>query len=124
MFKPLTHSFKSDTITAKVVKQLKCIEERKKTEICLANEGSGLGFPSTNLGKLLRSIIGEEFGVSLNEKGPHKPEFVYNIRIHSLMIYTDLLECNIAGDTKAPLLQCFPFIPELKARNYRNAHEL
>ena len=48
-------------------------------------------------------------------KGPHKPQFTYDIlRIHSLMIYSDLVEYNIVGDTKAPLLRCFPFISKLK----------
>ena len=41
--------------------------------------------------------------------------FGYDIvRIHSLMIYSDLVEYNIVGDTKAPLLRCFPFISKLK----------
>ena len=30
------------------------------------------------------------------------------------MIYTDLTEYNIVGDTKAPLLHCFPFNSKLK----------
>ena len=29
------------------------------------------------------------------------------------MIYTDIVEYNIVGDTKAPLLRCFPFIAKL-----------
>ena len=52
----------------------------------------------------------------LRGKGPHKPKFAYDIlRIHSLMIYIDLIEYNIVGDTKAPLLRCFPFISKLKS---------
>ena len=52
----------------------------------------------------------------LRGKGPHKPEFAYNIvRIHSLIIYTDLMEYNMVGDTKSPMLRCFPFISKLKA---------
>ena len=36
-------------------------------------------------------------------KGPHEPKFAYDIvRIHSLMIDTDVVEYNIVGDTKAP----------------------
>ena len=31
------------------------------------------------------------------------------------MIYTDLIEYNIVGDTKAPLLRSFPFISNLKS---------
>ena len=52
----------------------------------------------------------------LSGTGPHKPEFAYDIvRIHSLMIYTDLIEYKIVGDTKAPLLRCFLFISNLKS---------
>ena len=52
------------------------------------------------------------------KKGPHKPEFVYDfVLIHSFMIFTDLIEYNIVGDTKAPLLRCFPFISKLKSGN-------
>ena len=60
----------------------------QKVEIYLANEASGLAFFSTDLGHIFGSNIGNEFGVMLRGKGPHKPEFVYDIvRIHSLMIY-------------------------------------
>ena len=31
------------------------------------------------------------------------------------MMYTDLIEYNIVGDTKAPLLRCFSFISKLKS---------
>ena len=85
-------------------------------EIYLANEGSGLAFFSTDLGHIFGSNVGNEFGVMLRGKGPHKPEFAYdNIRIHSLIIYTDLIEYNIVGNTKAPVLRCFLFISKLKS---------
>ena len=49
-------------------------------------------------------------------KGPHKVEFAYEIvRIHSLMINTDLIEYKIVGETHFPLLRCFPFISKLQA---------
>ena len=52
----------------------------------------------------------------LRGKGTHKPEFASDIiRIKSLMIYTDLIEYIIVGDTKAPLVRCFPFISKLNA---------
>ena len=104
-----------DTITVKTVSKLKCLKERK-VEIYLANERSGLAFFSTDLGHILRSNVGKEFGVLLRGKGPHKQEFANDIvRIHSLMIYTDLIEYNIVGDTKVPLLRCSPFIWKLKS---------
>ena len=31
------------------------------------------------------------------------------------MIYTEIVNYNIVGDTKAPLLRCFPFISELNS---------
>ena len=87
-----------------------------KVESYLANEGSGLAFFNTDLGHIFGSNVGNEFGVMLREKGPHKPKFAYDtVRIQSLMIYTDLIEYNIVVDTKAPLLRCFPFVSKLKS---------
>ena len=52
----------------------------------------------------------------LRGKGPHKPEFAYDIvRIHTLMMYANPIEYNIVGDTKVQLLRCFPFISKLKS---------
>ena len=96
--------------------KVKVSRRTQKAEIYLANEGSGLAFLSTDLGHIFGSNVGNDFEVMLRGKGPHKPEFAYDIvRIHSLMIYTDLIEYNIIGDTKAPLLRCFPFISKLKS---------
>ena len=50
------------------------------------------------------------------EKGPNKPEFAYDfVRIHSLMICTDLIEHKVVGDTETPLLRYFLSISKLKA---------
>ena len=55
-------------------------------------------------------------GVIMKGKGPHCPQYSYDIiRIHSLMIYSDIIEYNIVGDTKTPLLRCFPFISKVKS---------
>ena len=87
----------------------------QKVVIVLANDTSGLAFCSTDLGHIFGNHVGNEFGVLMIEKGPHELEFAYDIvRIHSLMIYSDLVEYNIVGDTKTPLLRCFPFISMLK----------
>ena len=52
----------------------------------------------------------------MERKGPHYPQFSYDIiRIHSLMIYSDIIEFNIVGDTKTPLLRCIPFISKVKS---------
>ena len=81
----------------------------------LANDSSGLAFCITDLGHFFGNKVGNEFGVLMIGKGPHEPEFAYDIvRIHSLMTYSDIVECNNVGDTKTPLLRCFPFISKLK----------
>ena len=52
----------------------------------------------------------------LGGKGPHTQNFAYVIvPIHSLMIYKDLIEYNIVGDTEAPLLRCFLFLSKFKS---------
>ena len=104
------HNHSENCITVKVSRRT------KKVEIYLANEGSGRAFISTDMGHIFGSNVGNEIGEMLRRKGPHKPEFAYDIvRIHSLMIYTNMIEYNIVGDTKIPLLQCFLSIPKLKS---------
>ena len=96
-------------------KTVKVSRRTQKVLIMLANDTSGLAFCSTDLGHIFGNNVGNEFGVLMKGKGPHEPEFAYDIvRIHSLMFYSDLVEYNIVGDTKAPLLRCFPFISKLK----------
>ena len=57
----------------------------------LANDSSGLAFCSTDLGHFFGNNVGNHFGVLMKRKGPHEPQFAYEIvRIHSLMIYSDL----------------------------------
>ena len=87
----------------------------QKVVIVLADDTSGLAFCSTDLGHVFGNNVGNEFGVLMIGKGPHEPEFAYDIvPIHLLMIYSDLVEYNIVGDTKPPLLRCFCFISKLK----------
>ena len=94
---------------------VKVSRRREKVVIMLANDSSGLAFCSTVLGHIFGNNVGNEFGVLMIGKGPHEPKFAYVIvRIHSLMIYTDIVEYNLVGDTKGPLLRCFPFISKLK----------
>ena len=94
---------------------VKVSRRTQKVVIMLANETSGLAFCGTDLVHIFGNNVGKHFGVLMKRKSPHEPQFTYDIvRIHSLMIYSDLVEYNIAGDTKAPLLRCFPFISKLK----------
>ena len=83
----------------------------QKVVIMLANETSGLAFCSTDLVHIFGNKVVNGFGVLMIGRSPHEPEFAYDIvRIHSLMIYSNLVEHNIVGDTKAALLRCFPFV--------------
>ena len=96
-------------------KTVKKSRRTQKVENYLVEEGSGLAFFSTELGEIFGSNVANEFRVMLRGKGPHKPEFAYNIVCtHSFMIYTDLIKYIIVGDTKSPLLRCFLFIPKRK----------
>ena len=89
----------------------------QKVEIYLASGRSGLAFFSTDLEHIFGSNVVNESVVKLRGKGPHKPEFANDIvRIHSLMIYTDLIQYKIVGGTKVPLLRCFLFISKLMSR--------
>ena len=98
------HNHSKYCITVKISRRT------QKVEIHLATEGSGLASFSTDLGHIFDSSVGHEFGVMLRGKSPHKPEFAHDIvRIHSLTEY------NIVGDTKAPVLRCFPLSSKLKA---------
>ena len=55
-------------------------------------------------------------GVLMKGKGPHYLQYSHDtIRIHSLMIYNDIIEDNIVGDTKTPLFRCIPFISKVKS---------
>ena len=84
--------------------------------MCLAIDESSLAFFSTDSGHIFGGDVTNDSGIVISGKGPHEPTFAYDIvRIHSPMIYTDIVEYNIVGDTKAPLLRCFPFISKLKS---------
>ena len=94
---------------------VKVSRRSQKVVIILANDSSGLAFCSTDLGHIFGNNVGNQFGVLMKGKCPHEPQFAYGVvSILSLMIYSDLVECSIVGDTRNPLLRCFPFISKLK----------
>ena len=72
----------------------------------LPNQNSLLVIFSANLCHVFgcdEAVYG--MGVFMSGAGPHFPKFPYDIvRIHTLMIYSDIVEYNIVGDTKAALL--------------------
>ena len=88
----------------------------QKVKVYLANEESSLAIFSTDSGHIFGGDVRNDLGIFMCRKGPHEPTFAYDIlRIHSLMIYTDIVVYNIVGDTKAPLLRCFRFVSKLKS---------
>ena len=93
---------------------VKVSRRSQKVVIIPANDTSGLAFCNTDLGHNFGSNVRNVFGVLMIGKGPHEPELAYIVRIHSLIIYSDLVEYNIVGDTKSPLIRCFPFVSKLK----------
>ena len=94
---------------------VKVSRRSQKVVTMLADDSSGLAFCSTHLGHIFDNNVGNQFEVLMKGKGPHEPQFAYDIvRNHSLMIYSDLVEYSIVGDTKAPFLRCFPLISKLK----------
>ena len=95
--------------------KVKVSRRSQKVVIILANDTSSLAFCSTDLSYHFGNNVGNQFGVLMEGKSPHEPQFAYDIvRIHSLIIYSNLVEYNIVGDTKAPWLRCFPFISKLR----------
>ena len=87
----------------------------QKVKVYLAKEESSLAIFSTDLGHIFAGEVRNDLGILMRGKGPHEPTFAYDIvRIHSLKIYTDIVEYNFVGDTKTPRLRCFPFIFTLK----------
>ena len=79
------------------------------------NEGYRLALFIRILGHIFDSNVGNELGVMLRGKGPHKPKIAYEIfRIHFLLIEADLIEYNVFDDTKTPLLRCFLCISKVR----------
>ena len=62
----------------------------------------------------MRNNLGKPMG----GKPLRKTTLAYDIvRIHSIMISTEILECHNVGDSKALLLRCFPFVSKVKSRD-------
>ena len=88
----------------------------QKLKVYLANEKSSLAFFSTDLRHIFEEDVRNDLGILMRGKKPDEPTFAYDIvRIHALMVYTDIVEYRVVGDTNAPLLRCFPFISNLRS---------
>ena len=59
---------------------VKISRRTQKAVIRLANDTSGLEFCSTDLSHIFGNNVGNEFVVLMIGKGPHEPEFAYDIR--------------------------------------------
>ena len=107
---------------------VKVSRRTQKVVIMLANDTSGLAFCSTDLGYIFGNNVGNQLGVLMKVKGPHEPQFAYDlVRIHSLMIYSDLVEYNIVGAHKGSLAAMLSLYLKAKGRrHYDNwtVHEL
>ena len=106
---------------------VKVDRRNQKLTFSLVKYEYSLVISSVNLGHIFGGVVLNDRGILMLGTGPHKPLFAYDIvRIHSLMIYTDIVEYNIVGDTKAPLIRCFRFISKVKSgdvittRHYMN----
>ena len=64
----------------------------------------------------------------MKRKGPHEPKFAYDIvRIHSLMIYSDLVEYNIVGHNSSLATMFSLYLKGKRRRHYNKGgtvHEL
>ena len=96
--------------------KIKVSRVTQKVKVYLANEESSLAIFGTDVGHIFGGDVRNDSGILMRGKELHEPTFAHDIvRIHSLKIYTDIVEYNIVEDTKAPLLRCFPFIAKLKS---------
>ena len=104
------NNHRNTCITIKVSR----VTQRRK--VYLANEESSLAFFSTDLGHIFGGDMQNDLGILMCGKGSHEPTIADDfVRIHSRMIYTDIVDYNIVGHIKAPLRRRFPFISKVKS---------
>ena len=112
--------FKKDTITAKTGSQLKCLEDCKKLRFNLRMKDLVL-YSSARIWDTfseVMSVLNLEWSQEekdLSNQNLHTTLYAYIVSRHCLMVNTDLIEYNIVGDTKAPMLRCFLFISKLNS---------
>ena len=93
-------------------------------DITLPDDFSALNIISPDL----THILSFPMSILLNGKGPHKSHFPVDlVRFHAILIYMDIIDHVIVGDSKVPLLRSFPFICKMKnsdivTQQYMNYH--
>ena len=102
----MNNSLKKKRSTQKVDLKWSINQVSRKVDISLPSKDSHLVISSPDLS----TILGFPSNVWLKGIGPHQSLYPIDIlRIHSVMVYTDIVEYSVIGDTKAPVLRCFPF---------------
>ena len=85
-------------------------QRTQKVKIYLANEHPGLAVPNTVWAHIFGSTIGKEIGVMSRGKGPHKPEFAYDIpRIQVSHDIHEPYSKKYLGRHEGPVAPLFPF---------------
>ena len=125
LLKPWKLSLKKDTITARIVSPLKCLKERKMLKCSHQMKNLVLHSVVRIWDTFPEVFLAWDLEV-FEKKSTSQTKFHDIVRIHPFNIYMDLIEYNINGDKKAPLLRCFPFNSKLKTKhdNYLTVHEL
>ena len=97
---------------------IKVSRRTQGADIYHSNERSGFAFFSTDHGHI--SLFQKQFWLwnwrNVERIGPQRHEVGNDfVSLRYLIIHTDLVENNIVGDIKAPLLRCFLFTSRIKA---------
>ena len=91
-------------------------EIAQKNDIQLLEDQSVLITQSADLTHIFGCGLEQnQTGAMMKRIGPHYPQYSNDIiRKHSLIIYSDIRENIVVGDTKTPLLRCILFISKVK----------
>ena len=99
---------------------MKIPRRTQKSELSSISDDTSLVIFSTDLGDIFCGDVGDDKGVLMRGKGPHEPKFAYDIlRIHSLKIYTDIVEYNIDRH-RSTTITLLPFNSKLKSGDVIN----
>ena len=96
---------------------LKMDRRTHKVAFSFDKDESSSVISSVDLGHVFRGDVFNDRGILMLGRGPYKPLFAYDsVRILSRMIYTDIVEYNIVGDTKSTLITMLSFHIKDKVR--------